>query len=460
MNRRSARTIKRRMAIVGFLMLQGMVGQVTQVTEKLDWEALANLSFQELADWEHQAYVADEVETLRKLCEMHGRKAKKQENPIEQARGYIYRTVIEEAQLGLRYADSIIQITQYSDHPQYPTKGYFLKAGIHYEEGAYRMALENYGKAYELALKKGNLVDQRSISMNIAAIRNINGQPGIADNLYHRALKLLKGEPNFEKEGYQDHMLLLYNLSLAHLRMNQLDSAQYYATRGAEKALTHEDKESYRDFVLVGAQVDFFAGTYQKAKDTLLKYVDFLEEEPKAMKWYYLGKIAEEQDHPEEAIAYFKAIDSLISLNGEPFPELKQVYLRLITHAADERDRDGQLTYIEKLIRYDSILTQEKQGVVDQAVIAYDIPYLKAQRKLVQEALDKRKKWLYGFIAFSMISMVLVLYFFMRNRRIKRKIQKLMDTPDLSWKQSQEVVDQPKGLPPVTPSPTKAIGSI
>lgn len=409
--------------------------------------AIENLSFFELGEQEREAYLNDKLDLLRVLSDVHVIRAKKDNNDVEIARGYMYRTVIEEDELALKYADSMIWATKGSDHPEFPTKGHFLKAGIHYVEGRYREALASYAMAYSLALEKGNHKDQMESTMNIAAIRNINGQPGIAANLYHRALFLLMKNPDFKSEGYDDHMILLHNLALAHLRLNQLDSTVHYTQLGREHALSQGDGETVRDFVLIRAQADYYAGAYQSAKDTLLKYVDELEPKPKAVKWYYLGKIAQHEGRQDLANSYFTSIDSILEITKEPFPELQEVYLQLMADAAEKGDRDEQLAYIDKLIRYDSILALEKQGVSDQAVVAYDIPYLKAQRKEVSETLESRQQWLYGILALFILSLIAGTYFYVRNKKMTQKVRELTAAPNITWTPEEEVQGEAPGVP-------------
>lgn len=391
----------------------------------------------ELELLEREAYQNDHLERLRTLCDAHVKKAKRDNNAIETAKGYIFRAIIEPYELGLSYADSIIWATQVSDHPQYPTKGYFIKAGNYYVAGHYREALENYATAYGWALKKGNKTDQRDISMGIAAIRSINGQPGIAADLYQRALKLLSEEPDFQREFYGDHMLLLYNLSLTHLRLKHLDSAASFVRQGIDRSETMADGEYLRDFILVGAQVDYYKGNLNASRDTMLKYVKELDPGPKAMKHYYLGKIADAQGRSPSAILHFQKVDSLVQLTGEPFPEVREVYLRLITEAREKGQLDRQLGHIENLIHYDSLLSVERQGVLDQVVAAYDVPYLKAQRNEVLQQLQDRKKWMIGLVVLLLLFLGMVGYLTFRNRRNKTRIRELIDRPKTPLKRKE-----------------------
>lgn len=395
-------------------------------SQSKDWD---KLSFAELEALQLELYRADDMRTLRKLCKYYIQRGKSVHDRIEQAKGRTLLTVIESPQIGLAHADTIIAITEGLDHPDYPAWGYFLKAGIHYDEGSYREALKYYGIAYDLALAKGNRNQQRDITMNVAAIRNINGQPRTAADLYRRALELLREEPNFEEEHRDDHFRLLYNLSLAHMRLQQWDSSAVYVNQGLGLARRIEDNSSVQDFSVVRAHLDYYTGNLAAAHDTLMRYMDDLELESQAISMYYLGKIAEGQEKKEASIRYYERVDSLLDVSEQPFPEVKEVYGKLITEAADKQQLERQRDYIEKLIRYDSILSLERQGVQDQVALAYDIPLLKAQRDAVIRDLEARKLWTRGLLVLLVAAILSLIVLFIRNRTIKRRVNELIDRP-------------------------------
>ena len=286
---------------------------------------------------------------------MHARKAKNEANSIELANAYYYRTIIEEPELAVSYADSIILATKNSDHSEHPTFGYILKAIIYYDKRDYQLAMQNYITAYNHAVNKMNLEDQITCSMAIAAIRNLNGQPHAAADIYTRTLKLMKKEKDYEHAYYEDYMMLMYNLSLAHLRLSQLDSSRLYYNAGLKKAIINNDSMEYRDFVLVGAQLDYYGNDLQKAKDTLLKYTHLLNGNSRAMKLYY----------------YFQQIDSIIKETNKPFDAIKDVYQQLVMHYGLNDDQQREIESIEKLIYFDSLMTTEQKGIIQQAIIIY-----------------------------------------------------------------------------------------
>ncbi|MCB7480306.1 hypothetical protein [Christiangramia sediminis] len=174
------------------------------------------------------------IDELKEIVKVHLKKAKKENDPIEVARAYYYRILNEKPHVALVYSDSMIQITENSVHPNYPTLGYILKANIFYDQGKFQLALDNFLKAHDLALEKNNIEDQREISLAIAAIRNINGQHYAAADLYNRSLNLLKQKSSSTEGFYDDYATLFYNLSLTYLRLSQLDTSKYYVQKGIE----------------------------------------------------------------------------------------------------------------------------------------------------------------------------------------------------------------------------------
>jgi AraC-like DNA-binding protein len=404
-------------------------------------------TYERLTVLENEAYDNGNLDRLRNLTDLHIHKAKMENNVIELASGYYYRTIIEPPEQAISYSDSIILATSHMDHPEYPTLGFILKGMVYYEMGDYQNALMNYIMAYDLAVEKKNLDNQLTSSMAIAAIRNINGQPHAAADIYSRSLKQLKKEYDYENRYYGDYILLMYNLSLAHLRLSQLDSSRLYYSSGLQKALSLKDTIEYRDFVLVGAQLDYYEKNYKNARDTLLKYVPFLEGNGKAIKLYYLGKIAQLTGDPSTGIDYFQQIDTIIGITKIPIDNIKEVYQQLILHYSQIMDQEREIESIEKLILYDSLMTTNQKGIIRQATVAYDIPYLKYQKSRAEERVRSKNKWISVLVAITAMATLIGTYFYIRARRTKLKVKQLLksiNTPKIS---SRTIEKHPSSIP-------------
>lgn len=393
-----------------------------------DWEVnLKQLSFEEFHNLEWEAFQYENWKDLKELTRAHLSKARRENNDLELARAFYYCTTMEEPDLALAYADSIILATLHNSHPNFPTLGYALKGHIYYNSGNFQSALDNYLQAYSIALKKENIEQQREISLAIAGIRNINGQHYAAAELYTRSLKLLEKKGDLEGLNYQDYITLLYNLSLTHLRLSEVDSAKIYAQKGMENTFRVNDLREFQDFVLLDAQINYYNKDYEKAQDTLHKYVDSLSGTSQAIKLYYLGKIEGKIGSPEKAIAYFKEIDSIITITQDPFNEVKNVYQQLIIHSIVEDDKKKQVEYITKLISYDSILASGQENIMNMAMVAYDIPYLKHQKRKAEEQLIAKSRSMLFFGSLAGLSMLIGVFFYLRNRRMSSRLKLLIE---------------------------------
>jgi AraC-like DNA-binding protein len=413
------------------LFLLVLVFSIDGFSQRNSWHLNANelrsLSFEEIKDRENEAWDNDNMSQLRNITQLHEQKARAENNEIELARAFYYRTILEEPKIGLLYSDSIIQVTKNSKHPNFPTMGYILKGHIYYNLSNFQDALNNYLLAYKLALEKENSEHQLEISLDIAAIRNNNGQHHAAAEIYRRSFNLLKHENNFESTHYEEYMQLLFNLSTTHLRLQETDSAKYYIKMGIDQSFIFKDKLNFRDFVLLDAQINYYDKDYLKAKDTLLKYVDSLEGTSKAIKLYYLGKIEEKLENPVLSLRYFEDIDSILSKTGDPFIETKDVYQQLILNSLLEEDKHKQIEYMGKWIYYDSILSSGQEDILNKATISYDIPYLKHQKRKAEEQLKVKSRYISfaGILAgFSVLS---GLVFFVRGRRMRTRLNLLLN---------------------------------
>jgi AraC-like DNA-binding protein len=401
-------------------------------SEHLNAKDIRSLTFKEISDLENQAWDKDNMDQLRNFTQAHEQKAKAENDNIEIARAFYYRTIFEEPKIGLLYSDSIIQVTKNSNHLNFPTLGYLLKGHIYYNSSNFQDALHNYLTAYKLSLEKENTEQQREISLAIAAIRNINGQHYAAAELYRRSLNLLRRENNFENSHYVEYMTLLFNLSTTHLRLQEIDSAKYYAKNGINQSVIFKDKSNFSDFVMLDAQINYYDKDYIRAKDTLLKYVDSLEGTNKAIKLYYLGKIEEKLGNSVLGLRYFEDIDSILSKTGDPFIEIKDVYQQLIVRSLLNDDKQKQIEYMGKLIYYDSILSSGQENILNKAVLSYDIPYLKHQKKKTEEQLKAKSRYISyaGILAgFSVLSGLVL---FIRTRRMRTRLNLLLEKGPIS----------------------------
>ncbi|SDS34119.1 AraC family transcriptional regulator [Christiangramia echinicola] len=424
---------------------QALFSQVN--SEQITTNYSINSTFSELHELEAAAMEDSKIDELKEIVKVHLKKAKKENDPIEVARAYYYRILNEKPHVALVYSDSMIKITENSEHPNYPTLGYILKGNVFYDQGKFQFALDNFLKAYNLALEKENIEDQREISLAIAAIRNINGQHYAAADLYKRSLNLLKQKSSSTEGYYDDYATLFYNLSLTYLRLSQLDTSKYYVQKGIELSRLEHKKEDFKDFVMVDAQINFYKRDFKKAKDSLLKYINDFEGTSKAIKLYYLGKIEKHFGNEKAATMYFKTIDSIVSSTEDPFDEVKDVYQQLIISSILEDDEKEQIDYIEKLIYYDSVLSSEHENIANQAVVAYDIPDLKRQKLKAENQLQAKNLYVALIAILAGLAILMGLYFYIRSRKMNNRLKLLMEGSVMEEEKSKAITEHPSSVP-------------
>ena len=147
------------------LVVAGCTGEVYAQERTFPASKFRSLTYQEIQEQELNAIDKEDWKRLSPLVNFHILKAKTENNKIEIARGYYYKTVLEKPEIALKYADSIIYITQETVHQNYPTIGYSLKGHLYFNLGDFPLALENYLVAYNLALEKENIEHQRENSL-------------------------------------------------------------------------------------------------------------------------------------------------------------------------------------------------------------------------------------------------------------------------------------------------------
>ncbi len=406
------------------------------------------LSYEEIHDLEYEALEEDDSAALGMLIKIHLRKATLENNNLEKARAYYYKTTLEETLPALAYADSVILLTKESTHSNYPAIGYALKGHLYYESGNFQLALTEYLTAYNHALKKNNVEQQKEFALAIASIRNLYGQHYAAAELYNKSLKLLKKENNFETEHYEDHILLMFNLALTHLRLQSIDSARYYANQGINITSALKDNGNFQDFILLDAQINFYEGALGKARDTLLKYSGSLDGTSKAIKLYYLGKIEDRLNNKDLSIKYFKEIDSIVTATKDPFLEVKDVYHQLILHSMDQNDKQSQIEYIGKLITYDSLQSTKQENIINAAMASYDIPYLKHQKREAEAQLENKKTIITAVGFLAGLGGFTGIFFFVRSNRMQKKLKVLLEDGSVRKKIINEPVNNPPSSVP------------
>lgn len=356
-------------------------------------------------------------------------KAKKHEDKIKIADGYLFLLKISDELTRLKYCDSIVELTKGLNDKRYPAQGYFDVGFLFYYERDFKNAIDYHIKAHNYA-KKNNPVLAFRINHNIAVLRNRMGD-------YEKALKIFKNSydfvknDNFKNQNNETYLKTLFALSNAFRRTHELDSALYYCNLGIRESKYNKNKHYY-NFLLTKAILEYNSKKLESSISNILIVKKFHEESKidtpnLAFAYFYYAKILLEKKDTINALKNFKKVDSIFQIQNDIHPELRDTYIHLIDHYKRTNNKNFQLEYIEKLIKVDSVLNSNYQYLNKKIIIDYDTPLLISEKEILISDLEKEKRVsLLGNILL-IIGILIVGFLFLITFIKKQKYQKKFD---------------------------------
>ena len=239
---------------------------------------------------------------------------------------------------------------------------------------------------------------------------------------------------NKNSEQYeQNYMASLEGLGRSYVRLKKPDSALYYFKLGIEEALKQKDTAAYYAFVSRSGTAHYVNKHYNAALDSLEKADQFREvfnNNYLPHYYFYKGSIYNETGRVEEAIEYFRKIDSLYEERNILYPELPQVYDKLINYYKEQQADEEQLRYLRKLVLVLRLIENKKRNINEKTVNDYKIPRLVEEKELLIADLEEKNKnsttilWLsFGLLA---LSLGVIAYYVRRQRLYKKRFENLM----------------------------------
>ena len=116
-------------------------------------------------------------------------------------------------------------------------------------------------------------------------------------------------------------------------------------------------------------------------------------------------------------------------------------------HYSLNDDPEKEIESIEKLIYFDSLLTLNQRGVIKQATLAYDIPFLKFQRSKAEADLKVKSTWVIILGILTGFAVLIGVYFYYKIQKTKKKVNDLMDGIKPVRPCNKEVSSHPESVP-------------
>lgn len=405
-------------------------------------------------------------------------RAKLEMDSVKIARAYDRLGRLFDPVTNLKYADSIISISEHLNDVTFPCLGYLQKAFNFELLGQIDKALTNYITANELAYSRDNislilytnnkLIYYKSYWGNatdalpiLKKQRDLTSSPDFVEKLK----KSSRPDVNLDFQNYANRFRLssLLNEIVIYVESGHLVKAQSTLEFAKQKLHTYEGGEFDVSFLEAECEIAFHLKNYSKV-DKLIENIISLKKSRKGQEiypltpnlLYFQGMSYLNQGSQEKSIHSFILADSLYQNSPNLlFPRHRRLYLELIKYYDSQGDQNSQMKYLTRLIKWDSIFSENYRHVDSEIIKGFETPRLIAQKEALiaqledeKSLLTKKSTWILVLLLISLASLP---YFIMRQRKLKKRFDALVKAQDSSVKKiakpttksplSSEVID-------------------
>ncbi|WP_075344649.1 AraC family transcriptional regulator [Tenacibaculum agarivorans] len=390
-------------------------------------DTLSNKSFRELSD-KFNSNLKD-TNKLNLYARAFLKKSKLEFDTLRIARGYHYFYFInKENSIGLLYLDSIIRVTNKKKYELYPLTAYNLKGRYYFNIHNYEKSLEYLFKVKEVNQKQ-YYSDEVEVQINhfIGLIKSRLGE-------YREALNLFLNNKKYISNKDTQLLITYYAIADSYRFLKKLDSSSYYNKLGIKEALKQKNKSLYNYFLLnEGATLSkkrLYLKSIDSIKKSLPEIINLDDKQNIAMGYFFLGKNNYALNKKQEAINYFKKVDSIYHLTNDIHPELREGYEIIINELKLNHNIKDELIYVNKLLELDSKLSDNYKVLSKKISQEFDTPrLLKEKDKLIQKISAVNKNYsisTYLLILTLFIVLIYLIHLFYKKKSYERKLEKLL----------------------------------
>jgi len=327
----------------------------------------------------------------------------------------------------IKYSDSIINLTLKDDTKYFPALAYQKKAH-YYQINSYQYvkAIDNFMLANEAAKKHNyeNLI--MKINYSMGTLKRRMGE-------FEEAIKMIKKSLVYaekDKEKKQN-LISIVELSNAYTEYKKNDSARYYTKLGINEAKVQNDSAFIQHLTLNSGIIDYNENKYSSAIDKISSTIDYFISKKSdrflIYVYFYLGESYKGLKQKERAINYHKKVDSLFQIKRTIFPFIRKSYTSLIDNYKNKNNLQQQLFYVNRLIKFDSIINVNSNYVNKTIYTEYDIPKLKEEKQQIEKKLESNKILSTQIVVFLSVIIIIILSLFLYQYQRKKFYRKRVD---------------------------------
>ncbi len=374
----------------------------------------------------------------------------------------------------LEYLNQAIDLALKLNDDDATARSYQLAGRMHYQNGNFAKAKENYSQALQYFIRTNNEKGEAEVNSTLAAMYFAQGNQPAAVESYLKALRYYEQVSN--KAGMVN---ALSNLGNIYLKQNNFSKAIEYHERAIK--IYEESSDKFR--TLVGADqignIYLQKNNFKKASEYFNKSLKLNREinNPTGIAYtlHQLGKIAERMGESDKAISYYKQsmriseelktqpMLTVSNLNGmgqayfdlKQYPEAIKYYQRAIKIATDVglkfeletaynglAEVYGKTKEKSKAQRFETLSTNIKDSLYNDSIYKLmsdkELIYLAEKKQTQIELMAKEQKikdsellrerqlrnfFLIASLVMGVIFIVLVL-FFIQNKRIAKSLER------------------------------------
>jgi len=353
-------------------------------------------------------------------------KGKKQKKPSVVAQGYHYMSYVYGGTgKYLNYLDSIIDVSRNINDFNYPSRAFLLKGDYFFRKRSFKDALDNYILANKFGRKSNNERVVYKSNYSIGILKNRVGEHKEALEIFRECYKY-----SIKEKGL-DYRNDLFALVSVFYKLKLLDSAFFYNKKGIQQSLKTNDIQIYNYFVLGSGVTSFYKEQFNETIDSIgkaLKYLEVNDEKPNlAVSYFYLGKAYHKLKSKEQAILYFKKLDSIFQLQKDLLPETREGYEILIKYFEENNNIKKQLEYTQKLVQVDSVLNSNYKYLLKVIIKDYDTSLIVSKKDKTISSLKNKNVISNSTLTITGILLFVFLILFYLNYRKRKYYQKKFD---------------------------------
>jgi AraC-like DNA-binding protein len=323
----------------------------------------------------------------------------------------------------MHYADSLLQAATRTNDDLSIGSAYMTKGSIHYEHKQLKKALDNYLKADEYISKTDDQYLTHKVKYGIGLTKCYLG-------FYNEAISLLKECVSyFEEENDRAYLNSLHALGLCYNRIGKYDFCTETNQKGIAFGRELDDMSMEPYFILSEGVNQTFEQNYSEAIKKISEVLPIIKKNKdfanESIANFYLAKSHWSLSDVEKALPLLKKVDAVFVKKKYIRPDLRETYELLIKYYINKNDKDAQLFYINRLLKVDSVLTNDYKYLSTRIIKQFDTGKLLKAKADIE---NSHKLVYFSIIAFLAIVVASLVYRHHANKkRYRQKYEELMN---------------------------------